>query len=157
MKVSVDKKLLQKPNRNPVGNQQEADLFPQAGGVLQQLVHLVGLLPPPGHLGVLAGEHEVGQDVHHELGEAAGQQLPPVGPQQASHGLDLIKVLQEDQVGDQHLAGGAAEGGEHGGSRRDAIQTMGCDGYACRWLLLANKSRSPIQVMPIFSKKLFCL
>lgn len=67
----------------------------------------MGLLSLLGHLGILARHGKVGQDVNHDLREAVGQQLLPVLTQVGADGLHLLKVIQEDQVWDKDLIGGA--------------------------------------------------
>lgn len=87
-----------------------AYLLAQTGGVLEQVVHSVGLLPLLRHLRVLAGQGKVRQDVDHDFGETVGQQLLPVPVEVLADGLHLLEVIQEDQVGDQHLVGRALRG-----------------------------------------------
>lgn len=58
---------------------------------------------------ILARQGEVWQDVDHDLGEAVGQQLFPVLLEIPADRLHLLKVIQEDQVGDEHLIRGVIE------------------------------------------------
>ncbi len=47
----------------------------------------------------------MGQDVDHELGKAISQQLLPVLIQVSADGFHLLKIIQEDEVWDQHMVG----------------------------------------------------
>lgn len=75
----------------------------------------MGLRPLLGNLCILARQGKVWQDVDHDLGEAVCQQLSPVLLQMSANRLHLLKVVQEDQVGDQHLVGGTTR--VHKGTR----------------------------------------
>lgn len=85
-------------------------LFAKTVGVFEQVVHSVGLLSLLRNLCILARHGKVRQDVDHDLRETVGQQLFPVLLNISADRLHLLKVIQEDQVGDQYLVGGASRG-----------------------------------------------
>lgn len=94
--VSVD----QYCNKNQLS---VSHLFSQAVAVFQYIIYPVSFLSLLGHLGVLPSESEVGQDVDHDLGKAISQQLLPVLSQVITNGFHFVKIIQEDQVWDQHM------------------------------------------------------
>jgi len=82
-------------------------LFAQTAGIFEQVVHSVGLLSLLGYMRILPGQCKVRQDVDHNLGETIGQQVSPVLLETSANRLYLLEVIQEDQMGNQHLVGRA--------------------------------------------------